>query len=138
MLTVSFMWGLLLACRQLRFSLLPAMTRALAVVGGLYYPYHWLCGISYALCLLPSPLQCSLVSSVGVAQLIPRYSANVSQLVQGFRPLSPFYLGCFALYLGIACLGYVHHGIACLASQASDWASTLWDSLSGLQLATLC
>ena len=31
---------------------------------------------------------------------------------------SPFYLGCFALYPGIACLGYVHYGISCLASQA--------------------
>ena len=51
---------------------------------------------------------------------------------------SPFYLGCFALHPGIACLGYVHHGIACLASQASDWASALWDSLSGLWLATHC
>ena len=51
---------------------------------------------------------------------------------------SPFYLGYFALCPGVACLGYVHHGIACLASQASDWASALWDSLSGLQWATLC
>ena len=48
---------------------------------------------------------------------------------------SPFYLGCFALHPGIACLGYVHDGIACLASQASDWTGALWDSLSGLWLA---
>ena len=26
---------------------------------------------------------------------------------------------------GMACLGYVHYGIACLASQASDWAGAL-------------
>ena len=42
---------------------------------------------------------------------------------------SPSYLGCFALHPGIACLGYVHYGIACLASQASDWAGALWDGL---------
>ena len=51
---------------------------------------------------------------------------------------SPFYLGCFALHPGIACLGHVHHGIACLAFQASDWAGAFWDSLSGLWLATHC
>ena len=34
---------------------------------------------------------------------------------------SPFYLGCFTLHPGIACLGYVHYGIACLAFQACDW-----------------
>ena len=34
---------------------------------------------------------------------------------------SPFYLGCFTLHLGIASLCYVHYGIACLASKASDW-----------------
>ena len=51
---------------------------------------------------------------------------------------SLFYLGCFALHPGIACLGYVHHGIPCLASQASHWEGALWDSLSGLWLATLC
>ena len=33
---------------------------------------------------------------------------------------SPFYLGCFSLHPGIACLGYLHYGIACLASQASN------------------
>ena len=44
----------------------------------------------------------------------------------------PFYLGCFALHPGIACLGYVHYGVACQASQASYWAGALWDGLSGL------
>ena len=51
---------------------------------------------------------------------------------------SPFYLGCFVLHPGIACVGYVHYGIACLASQASDWAGAPWDGLSGLWLVTLC
>ena len=54
------------------------------------------------------------------------------------RFCSPFYLGCLALHPGIACLGYEHHGIACLTSQASYWAGAPWDSLSGLWLATLC
>ena len=40
------------------------MTKWLAVVVGLYYPYFWLCRVSYVLCLLPSPLQYGLVSPV--------------------------------------------------------------------------
>ena len=28
---------------------------------------------------------------------------------------------------------YVHPGIACLASQSSDWLGALWASLSGIQ-----
>ena len=59
-------------------------------------------------------------------------------LSEGLGFCSLFYLGCFALYPGIACLGYVHHGIACLAILASDWAGALWGSLSGLWLATHC
>ena len=86
----------------------------------------------------------------GVIQLIPRYFANAAQLILRCSPYwspacpgiwgfaTPFYLGYFALYPRIVCLSYVHHGIACLASQASDWASALWDSLSSLWLATLC
>ena len=30
------------------------------------------------------------------------------------------------MHPGIACLGYVHYGIACLAPQASDCAGALW------------
>ena len=45
---------------------------------------------------------------------------------------SPFYLGCLVLHRGMACMGYVHYGIGCLASQTSNWADALWDSLSGL------
>ena len=44
----------------------------------------------------------------------------------------PFYLGCFALHPGIACLGYEHYGVACLAPQASYWAGALLGSLPGL------
>ena len=63
---------------------------------------------------------------------------NGALLVSQFGLCSPFYLGCFALHPGVACLSYVHHGIACLASQASDWAGALWGSLSGLWLAIHC
>ena len=42
----------------------------------------------------------------------------------------PFYLGYFTLHPGIACLGYVHYWVACLASQASYWAGELWNGLS--------
>ena len=45
---------------------------------------------------------------------------------------APFYLGYFALYPRIACVGYVYCGLACLESHTSDWAGTLWDGLTGL------
>ena len=34
---------------------------------------------------------------------------------------------------GMACLAYLNPGIACLASQSSDWLDALWASLSGVQ-----
>ena len=49
-----------------------------------------------------------------------------------FELLWPLSFRVFALYPVIACLGYVHHRVACLASQASYWAGALWDGLSGL------
>ena len=49
-------------------------------------------------------------------------------LVQGFGVLQPLLSGCLEL----------HPGIAGLASQASYWADALWDSLSGLWMATHC
>ena len=65
------------------------------------------------------------VGDYPVTGLILRSSAcpQVLSLMQlclskHFGLCSPFYLGCFALYPGIACLGYVHYGIACLASQS--------------------
>ena len=45
----------------------------------------------------------------------------------------PFYLGYSPIEPGDSLSTYVHLGIACLASQASDWLGTLWASLSGLQ-----
>ena len=93
-------------------------------------PHLWLCGVSYALCLLPSLLQCGLeifchwvdpkefYLSLGILLMW-----SYASLLWGFCSL--FYLGCFALYPGIACLVYVHYGIACLASQASYWAGAL-------------
>ena len=59
-------------------------------------------------------------------------------LVQGFWALQPLLSGVFCIAPWDSFLGYVHHGIACLPSQASDWAGALWDSLSGLWLATHC
>ena len=75
-------------------------------------PHLWLCGVSYALCLFPSLLQCE-VGDYPVTGLILRNSAcpQVLSLIElclsdllGF--CSPFYLGYFALHF--------------------------WDSLSGL------
>ena len=45
----------------------------------------------------------------------------------------PFYLGCSPIELWDSLSTYVHPGIACLASWASDWLGAFWASLSGLQ-----
>ena len=50
----------------------------------------------------------------------------------------PFYLGCSLIEPWDSLSGYMHPGIACLASQASDWVGAFWGSLSGLWLATFC
>ena len=44
----------------------------------------------------------------------------------------PFYLGYSPIELWDSLSAYVHPGIACLASQASDWLGAFWASLSGL------
>ena len=43
------------------------------------------------------------------------------------------YLGYFLIELWDSLSVYAHSGIACLASQASDWLGALWASLSGFQ-----
>ena len=87
------------------------------------YPMH------YASCLVSCSVvwrcPCSSACPVILCLMQPCLSEDL-----GFR--SPFYLGYFALHPGIACLGYVHYGIACLASCTSDWAGVLWDGLFGL------
>ena len=45
----------------------------------------------------------------------------------------PFYLGCAPIELWDSLSTYMHPGIACLASQSSDWLGALWASLSGIQ-----
>ena len=51
----------------------------------------------------------------------------------------PFYLGCSPIKPWDSLSTYGHLGIACLASQASDWLGAFWTSLSGLQSSvTLC
>ena len=44
----------------------------------------------------------------------------------------PFYLGYSPIEFWDSLSNYVHLGIACLASQGSDWLGALWASLSGL------
>ena len=76
----------------------------------------------YASCLascsvvLLSDVFCSILTKFSAAEIASGIPLIGALLVQGFGVLQPFYLGCFALHPGIACLGYVHHGIACLAS----------------------
>ena len=40
--------------------------------------------------------------------------------------VAPFYLGCFLIEPWDSLSGYVHSGIACLASWASDWAGAFF------------
>ena len=44
-----------------------------------------------------------------------------------------FYLGYTPIELSDRLSAYAHPGIACLASQASDWLGVFWASLSGFQ-----
>ena len=105
------------------------MTKMLTAVVDLYYSYLWLCGVCYALCLLRSPCSvvllsdvfCSTLTKFPAALLVLRHSpywSSACPRIWGFAPWDSL-------------SGYVHHGIACLASQASDWAGALWDSLDG-------
>ena len=66
---------------------------------------------------------------------IPLY-LHVSLLLSLITPgvlWSPFYLGYSPIELWDSLSGYMHPGIACLASQASNWLGALWTSLSGFQ-----
>ena len=45
----------------------------------------------------------------------------------------PFIYGVPPIELWGSLSTYVHPGIACLASQSSDWLGALWASLSGIQ-----
>ena len=71
-----------------------------------------------------------IIRSSACPQVLSLMELCLSKDFQAFA--SPFYLGYFVLHPGIACLGYVHYRIACLASQASYWAGAFWDGLSGL------
>ena len=91
--------GILLADRQLRFSLFSGqpMTEMLTVIVVLYYLIPWLCGVSYALCLMPSLLQCGLDVFCLMWLSCSRYSPWRSSACPRIWGLcSSFYLGCFA------------------------------------------
>ena len=47
--------------------------------------------------------------------------------------VASFYLGYSSIELWDSLSAYVHPGIACLASLASDWLGAFWASLSGLK-----
>ena len=85
------------------------MTETFIVVVVLYYPVLRLCGVSSALCLLPSLLQCSPVT------------LDVSYLIQFSCPQA-FSLLEFCLS-GFGALQSLLSRVFCIAS---------WDSLSGL------
>ena len=137
---------------QLRFSLYSGevMTKALAVVVSLYYllvsdsveypmPYASCLGchgVLFCCVSLSCSLGCSALScSSGCPPMLSLKQLNLSEVL-GFCSL--FYLvpSCM-MHFWIACLGFMHSGIACLASQAPDWTVVFWHSLSGLCLVDL-
>ena len=74
----------------------------------------------YASCLV----SCSVIWKCPCSPACPQVLSLMELcLTEDLGFCSPLYLGCFALHPGIACLGYVHYGIVCLASQAPDWFS---------------
>ena len=91
----------------------------------LLLPCLWLYGVSYVLCLLPSLLMCCKVllycSSVCPGLLVLQLCCCVS-LSEVWASAASF----------IKCIFGMHSGIACLASQAPDWAVTFWEDLYGL------
>ena len=94
-------------CRQLRFSLYSGavITKVLAVVLSLLLSSSlWLCGVSYALCLLPSLLRCSgcLLCSASLSSNLPDHSFACPKF---WASAASFIQYIFAMHLGIACLG---------------------------------
>ena len=78
-------------------------------------PFLQLCGVSYALCLLPSLMQCCLNMILWLSWSLGIPLMELSCLVvpclmqlslsKDFGVCSPFYLGCFLLHPGMVCLG---------------------------------
>ena len=85
------------------------------------------------------PYASSLVSCSVDWELFP-WSACLSDvfsflelcLSEEFGFCSLFYSVHICTELWNSLSGFVHSGIACLASQAPDWAVAFWDGLSGL------
>ena len=80
------------------------MTEMLIVVVVLYYPIPWLCGVSYALCLVPSLLQCSLDVFCLMWLSCPRYCPWRSSAYLRIRFLQSllFRVFCIALWVSLS------------------------------------
>ena len=83
----------------------------------------------YTSCLVSCSVDWSFSWSAACPDVLCLMQLSLSE---GLDFCSPFYAVhiCTALWDSLS--GLVHSGIACLASQASDWAVAFWDSLSGL------
>ena len=111
------------------------MTKVLAVVVSLYYPlasgsveYH----MPYASCLGCCGVLLCCVSLSCSSACPPVFSLKELCLSEVLGFCSLFYLvpSCNAPWDSLS--GLLHSGIACLASQASNWAVTFWDGLPSL------
>ena len=81
---------------------------------------------------MPNILQCCWVLlSLSSTCLIVLWLMQLS-LFEDLGLYSLFYLVHVHIALWDSLSGLVHSGIACLASQAPDWAVAFWDGLSGL------
>ena len=97
--------------------------------------------LSYALCLVSSLLQhrlsyvldCSLTLCSPLSWYLLILSGSTIDWLPLWGLWLPFYLGYSPIEPWDSLSAYVHPGIACLASQASDWLGAFWASLSGFQ-----
>ena len=83
---------------------------------------------------------CSMGSPIFLIVLdlmFPSASASLHALHQlidyPLGSVASFYLGYSAIGIWDSLSTYAHPGIACLASQVSNWLGAFWASLSGLQ-----
>ena len=135
-------WVPCYCCRQLRFSLYSrAVTiKTLSTVVFLYYLL--VLALWSILCLMPSWLvSCSVVGCCSPYSLVFSLRNSACPVVLCLIQLSMskdlgfcslFYPVHFPDALWDSLSRLVHSGIACLASQAPDWAVAFWDGLSGL------
>ena len=121
-------------CRQLRFSLCSGAvtTKALAIVVFLLL-FLVSSSVEYSMVYASCLSSCRVVWSSSVQSAYPHVLCLMQLTLSedlGFCSLLYSVHICTVLWDSLS--GLVYSGLACLASQAPDWAVAFWDGLSGL------